>query len=64
MNSASITVFPVTAIDASGTLSRSSASRADSVGAKCSVTSGVASRRLASSGNGDQMLPVLSPAST
>ena len=34
------------------------------MGAKWSATSGVASRRFTSSGKGDQMLPVRSPAST
>ena len=64
MRRASMTVFPVTEMVSSGTASRSRAARAASVGAKWSATSGVASLRFTSSGKGDQMLPVRSPAST
>ena len=59
-----MTVLPVTVIRSSVTPSRSSAARAPSVGAKWSAISGVASLRFTSSGKGDQMLPVRSPAST
>ena len=59
-----MTVFPVTEMVSSGMPSRSRAALAASVGAKLSVISGAARRRFASSGNGDQMLPVRSPAST
>ena len=53
MSRASITVLPVTRIRSSGMRSASSACRAVSVGAKCRSTSGLTSRRLASSGNGE-----------
>ena len=64
MNRASITVLPVTSMLASGMPSFISAALADCVGAKWRVTIGEASRRLTSSGKGDQMSPVRSPAST
>ncbi len=59
-----MTVLPVTVMLVSGMLSRSSAERAASVGAKWSAINGVASLRFTSSGKGDQILPVRSPAST
>ena len=64
MNSASITVLPVTLMLAASMPSRSRLSRAVVVGAKCRLTSGAASLRLASSGKGEARLPVRSPAST
>ncbi len=59
-----MTVLPVTVMASSGTPSRRSAAREAPVGAKWSDTRGVASRRFASSGNGDQTFPVRNPAST
>ena len=63
-SSESITVFPVTKRFSAGIPSRARLSKFDFVGAKHQSASGSQRRRFISSGNGERMLKVRSPAST
>jgi hypothetical protein len=58
-----MTVLPVTTMLEASTFSRSRFLRAPAVGARCRLATWEVSLRLASSGNGDAMSPLRSPAS-